>query len=74
MKRFLLLLTLLLLGTSAFGQDVSKQTERKRKIEEEINFIDNQLKSITSKQKATTEQLTLIRRRVKSKGISSSRI
>ena len=64
MKRFLLLLTLLLLGTSAFGQDVSKQTERKRKIEEEINFIDNQLKSITSKQKATTEQLTLIRRRV----------
>ncbi len=65
MKRLLLLLVLLLTGTSAFGQqDVSEQTERKRRIEEEINFIDNQLKSITTKQKATTEQLTLIRKRV----------
>ena len=65
MKRWLLVPLLLLLATAAFGQqDVSKQTERKRKIEEEINFIDNQLKSISSKQKATTEQLTLIRKKV----------
>ena len=65
MKRFILLiLSALLLGSICSGQDVSKQTERKRQIEEEISFIDNQLKSITSKQKATTEQLTLIRRRV----------
>jgi septal ring factor EnvC (AmiA/AmiB activator) len=65
MKRWLLLSLTLLLGTVAFGQqDVSQQTERKRKIEEEISFIDNQLKSITSKQKATTEQLSLIRKRV----------
>ena len=65
MKRLLLLLLLLLTGASAFGQqDVTEQTERKRRIEEEINFIDNQLKSISSKQKATTEQLTLIRKRV----------
>ena len=67
MKRFFLILACLLLGTSSFGQDVSKQTERKRQIEEEISFIDNQLKSITSKQKATTEQLTLIRRKVTSR-------
>lgn len=65
MKRCLLILLLLLSGTAAFGQqDVSQQTERKRKIEEEINFIDKQLKSISSKQKATTEQLSLIRRKV----------
>ena len=65
MKRWLLVPLLLLLATASFGQqDVSKQTERKRKIEEEINFIDSQLKSISSKQKATTEQLTLIRRKV----------
>ena len=65
MKRWLLLSLALLLATAAFGQqDVSKQTERKRKIEEEINFIDNQLKRISSKQKATTEQLTLIRKKV----------
>ena len=64
MKRSLLLLLFLLCGTGALAQDVSKQTERKRKIEEEISFIDNQLKSIAGKQKATTEQLTLIRRKV----------
>ena len=64
MKRSLLLLLLLLCGTGALAQDVSKQTERKRKIEEEISFIDNQLKSIAGKQKATTEQLSLIRRKV----------
>jgi len=64
MNRILLLLTCTLLCTASFGQDVSKQTERKRQIEEEISFIDNQLKSITSKQKATTAQLSLIRKRV----------
>ena len=64
MKRILLLSAFLLLALAASGQDVSKQSERKRKIEEEISFIDNQLKAISSKQKASTEQLTLIRRRV----------
>ena len=64
MKRTALLAICLLLALSAWGQDVSKQSERKRKIEEEITFIDNQLRDLTSKQKATTEQLTLIRRRV----------
>lgn len=64
MKRLLLLTACLLLAFGASGQDVSKQSERKRKIEEEINFIDNQLKAITNKQKASTQQLTLIRRRV----------
>lgn len=64
MKRWILLSLALLLGAAIFGQDVSKQTERKRQIEEEINFIDNQLKNISSKQKATTEQLSLIRKRV----------
>ena len=65
MRRMLLLTMLaLLLATTASGQDVSKQNERKRQIEEEISFIDNQLKSIVGKQKATTEQLSLIRKRV----------
>lgn len=64
MKRWLLLSVCLLAALAASGQDVSKQSERKRKIEEEISFIDNQLKAITSKQKASTQQLTLIQRRV----------
>jgi septal ring factor EnvC (AmiA/AmiB activator) len=65
MKRWFLFLFVLFAATAAFGQqDVSKQKERKRQIEEEISFIDNQLKSIAGKQKATTEQLSLIRKRV----------
>ena len=64
MQRTLLLTMLVLLATAASGQDVSKQNERKRQIEEEISFIDNQLKSIAGKQKATTEQLSLIQKRV----------
>lgn len=63
-KGFLLIFVLVWGCAAAFGQDVSKQNEQKRRIEEEISFINNQLKSITSKQKATTEQLTLIRKRV----------
>lgn len=66
-RRFLLFWVLVLLGTTAFGQDVSKQNERKRQIEEEISFINNQLKSIAGKQKATTEQLSLIQKRVTSR-------
>ncbi|MBR5019800.1 MAG: peptidoglycan DD-metalloendopeptidase family protein [Bacteroidales bacterium] len=64
MRKLLLLTVLVLLATAASGQDVSKQNERKRQIEEEISFIDNQLKSIAGKQKATTEQLSLIQKRV----------
>ena len=67
MKRLLLLSLLMLLCGPLYGQDVSKQTERKRQIEEEISFIDNQLKSIAGKQKATTEQLALIRRKATSR-------
>ena len=66
-KKLFLLLTLALLATAASGQDVSKQNERKRQIEEEISFINNQLKSIAGKQKATTEQLSLIRTRAQSR-------
>lgn len=65
MKRWFFFLLMLFAAAAAFGQqDVSKQKERKRQIEEEISFIDRQLKSITTQQKATTEQLSLIRRRV----------
>ena len=66
-RRLLLTLLLVLLGTAVFGQDVSKQNERKRQIEEEISFINNQLKAIAGKQKATTEQLSLIRKRAQNR-------
>lgn len=68
MRRLLLFVLLLMLpGPASFGQDVSKQNERKRQIEEEISFINNQLKSIAGKQKATTEQLSLIRKRAQNR-------
>lgn len=66
-RRLFLTLMLVLLATAASGQDVSKQNERKRQIEEEISFINNQLKSIAGKQKATTEQLSLIRKRAQNR-------
>lgn len=64
MKRFLLTAVLILVQTAAFAQDVKEKSELKKRIEEEISFIDNQLKSLAGRQKATTEQLTLIRKKV----------
>ena len=59
------MLLLTVIGASA--QDVSKQSERKKRLMEEITFIDNQLKSLTSKQKATTQQLGLIQKKVENR-------
>lgn len=64
MRRYLLLLLFILSSAAIFAQDVSQQTEQKRRIEEEIDFIDNQLKAITSKQKASTQQLTLLQKKI----------
>lgn len=64
MKRVLTILFLLTLCICSSAQDVSAQSEAKRRIEEEISFINNQLKSLTSKQKASTQQLTMIQRKV----------
>lgn len=64
MKRILFITILLLLQVSSPAQDVSTQKERKQKIEKEIEFINSQLKSISSKQKASTEQLYLIQKKV----------
>ena len=48
----------------AGAQDVSAQREAKKKLEEEIAFIDNQLKNIISRQKASTQQLTIVQKQV----------
>ncbi|MFA5325372.1 MAG: peptidoglycan DD-metalloendopeptidase family protein [Bacteroidales bacterium] len=64
MKKVVILLILLSIHFSIFGQDVSKQTEQRRKIEEEIAFIDNQLKNTISKQKVSIQQLTLVQKKV----------
>lgn len=64
MKRILIAIsTLLVLLPSAPAQDIDRHQELKKKIEQEISFIDNQLKNLNTKQKATRENLTLIRRK-----------
>ncbi|MBP5210301.1 MAG: peptidoglycan DD-metalloendopeptidase family protein [Bacteroidales bacterium] len=64
--RRILLITLCLLAFSfeSFSQDVSAQTQQKRKLEEEIEYIDNQLKSIVSQQKASMQQMTLLQKKI----------
>ena len=64
MKRLCLVITALLLSfCAAFAQDISAQSEKKKKIEQEISFIDKQLKNLNSKQKATRANLALIQKR-----------
>ncbi|MBO4571720.1 MAG: peptidoglycan DD-metalloendopeptidase family protein [Bacteroidales bacterium] len=64
MKRScIVILTLLMALAPASGQDIDRQKELKKKIEQEIAFIDNQLKNLNTRQKATKENLTLIRRK-----------
>ena len=65
MKRLLAILLIAAASVlEAAAQDVSAQREAKRKLEEEIAFIDNQLKDIISRQKASTQQLTIVQKQV----------
>lgn len=64
MKRTLIaIFTLLVLLSPAQAQDIDRHKELKKKIEQEISFIDNQLKNLNTKQKATRENLTLIQKK-----------
>lgn len=67
MRRFLIAFIIVCQAFTLGAQDVSKQQERKRKIEEEISFIDGQLKQISGKQKANQKSLVLIQSKVASR-------
>lgn len=64
MKRLILILLLFLPCLPSAAQDISSQKARKQKIEKEIEFINSQLRSLSSKQKASTEHLYLIQKKV----------
>ncbi|MBQ7222264.1 MAG: peptidoglycan DD-metalloendopeptidase family protein [Bacteroidales bacterium] len=65
MRRILLIIICLLaFSPEGFSQDVSAQTQQKRKLEEEIEYIDNQLKTIISQQKASMQQMTLLQKKI----------
>ena len=57
------ILTLLLAFTFVQAQSIDSHKELKKKIEQEISFINNQLKNLNTKQKATRENLTLIQKK-----------
>lgn len=67
MRRAAAIALLVLVFCCAQAQDISRQSERKKRLMEEISFIDNQLKNLSSKQKATTQQLSLIKKKVENR-------
>ncbi|NLD22237.1 MAG: hypothetical protein GX664_07185 [Bacteroidales bacterium] len=65
MKKALIIFILLLTAAlRVSAQDVSAQREEKRRLEEEIAFIDNELKNIISKQAASTQQLSVVQKQL----------
>lgn len=64
MRRALIVILSLLMALPALqAQSIDSHKELKKKIEQEISFINNQLKNLNTKQKATRENLTLIQKK-----------
>ena len=65
MRRFLLILTsLLLLGVAASAQDTRRQESRKAQLEKEIATINRQLKENASSSSRALTNLSLVRRKI----------
>ncbi len=64
MRRVIPIISLLLIFQISFGQDISKQNARKKKIEEEIAYIDKQLNNTKNKQKKSINALTLTQKKI----------
>ena len=64
MRRALIVILSLFMALPALqAQSIDSHKELKKKIEQEISFINNQLKNLNTKQKATRENLTLIQKK-----------
>ena len=78
MKSLRLLLPVLLLcslcAAPLRAQDLSAKQERKQKIEQEIRFLDKQLKNLGDRHRSTTEHLTLVQKKVSARKSLLSRI
>jgi septal ring factor EnvC (AmiA/AmiB activator) len=64
MRRLTILLIILLLASVINAQNVSEQTARKQKIEEEIAYLDKQLEATKSKKQSNTKELAYIQRKI----------
>ncbi len=58
---------LLLLPLTVLGQDISQQTSRKKKIEEEIQFIDRQLADNRNQQSRQLSNINLTQKKIESR-------
>ncbi len=67
MRRLFTVITAILIPLAAGAQDVSKQNESKKRIEEEIAAIDKLLGENKSRQKASEHQLSLINEKMSSR-------
>lgn len=67
MRHLFTILTLLLAFQITFGQDVSKQNARKKKIEDEIAYIDKQLSNTKSKQRKSINTLNLTQKQIENR-------
>ena len=56
------------------AQDLSAKQQRKQKIEQEIRFLDKQLKNLGDKHRSTTEHLTLVQKKVSARKSLLNRI
>jgi len=64
MRKFAALILSLFLSTLIFSQNVSEQTARKQKIEEEISYLDKQLAATKSRKQSNTKELNYIQRKI----------
>ena len=67
MKRLTVIILLVLAAVPVLAQDVSRQKERKKQIEQEIALIDKQLDANTSKRKKSLNTLILTRRKLEAR-------
>jgi septal ring factor EnvC (AmiA/AmiB activator) len=67
MRRIIPIISLLLIFQISFGQDITKQNARKKKIEEEIAYIDKQLNNTKNKQKKSINALTLTQKKIENR-------
>ena len=78
MKSLRLLLPVLMLfslcAVPLRAQDLSAKQQRKQKIEQEIRFLDKQLKNLGDKHRSTTEHLTLVQKKVSARKSLLNRI
>lgn len=67
MRKTFVIILLLCICITSYSQDVSRQNAQKKKIEDEIAFIDKQISITKSKQKESINNLTLTQKKIEAR-------